>query len=136
MWRNFGLKCLNNNKASVCLLWIALCVDKKLCLVGLALSPKCMYCGDWEKSIGHAFFYCNLVAFNQFAHVHDLQAGWKMSLSSRPVPFVTMWCYLLKIMDTLFLCLLVSQSEHNRRNFIKDEKFSFQLIMFFKHLLR
>lgn len=57
----FGLKCLSNNKASVWLLWIALCVGKKLCLVGLAHSPKCMYCGDWEKSIEHAFFYCNLV---------------------------------------------------------------------------
>ena len=58
-----GLKCLNNNEASLTWLTIrsALWVGKRLFSAGLVDSPECKRCGDMEESLEHAFYHCSVV---------------------------------------------------------------------------
>ena len=57
-----GIKCLNNDEASLTWLVIqnALWVGKKFS-AHLAISPECGRCGALEESINHAFFHCPVV---------------------------------------------------------------------------
>ena len=54
-----GMKCLNNDEASLTWLVIrgTLWVDKRLFTVRLTVLPECIRCGDMEESISHAFFF-------------------------------------------------------------------------------
>ena len=58
-----GLKCLNNNEASLTWLVIrnGLWVAKRSFAAGLVDSPECVRCGDMEESIEHAFYHCSTV---------------------------------------------------------------------------
>lgn len=58
-----GLKCFAND--DVLLTWLelrkAFWVDKRLCSRGLAVSPECVHCIEWEETIEHCFFHCSVL---------------------------------------------------------------------------
>ena len=59
----YGIRCLNNNKASLTwrLIRSSLWVGKKLFSACLSISSECIRCGDREESISHAFFHSPVV---------------------------------------------------------------------------
>lgn len=140
-----GLKCLNNDEAS--LTWLvlrgALWVGKKLCAAGLAISSECVRCGDWEESIEHAFFHCDVVQplcrliEGYMVRVLDgkffvLEAS---SVCSNVVPSIS------RDQHYVLLCLLGIMRmvvwTTRQKEFHAGEKFSsLQLVSFFRHQLK
>ena len=81
------MRCLNNNKASLTWRVIrgALWVSKRFFSTCLAISPKCIWCGDMEESIALPGRCASFLKATKFAYCMESSLSWKTVL------YVAMW---------------------------------------------
>ena len=73
-----GMRCLNNEAS---LTWRVIQVSKNFFSACLAISTKCVQCGDMKESIAHAFFHCLVI----------VQASWRLHGSCTVWKFLCPW---------------------------------------------
>ena len=136
-----GMKCLNNDKASLTWLVIrnALWVGKKLFSAQQAILPECGRCGDLEESIDHVIFHCPVVRplckLLEGYMVRILKGKFFVLEASSVCSNVVL--RLNRQEHYVFLCLLVVIWTTRKKELYEDESFSCQtLVSFFKHQIK
>lgn len=92
-------------------------------------QPSMCACGDWEESIDHAFFHCDIM--RPLCRPIEITwfASWAESfLSSKPVLFVPMWYRQCRGTNTMCSCVCLALCEwlcgqRDRRSFTEMRNF-------------